>query len=98
MESNIIDLAKTYRENGWDEVNTALHALCKSESLWIIKQQSFTPRYHLNQSKLQANRNDTNMTEANFETFFNDWLVNIRNFSSQNFANNMNKPELYFES
>ena len=40
-------MAKTYRENGWDEVNTALHALCKSESLWIIKQQSFTPRYHL---------------------------------------------------
>ena len=38
------------------------------------------------------------MIEANFRNFFNDWLVNIRNFSSCNFANNMNKLGSHFEN
>ena len=38
------------------------------------------------------------MTEANFKKFFIDWLVNTRRLSSQNFANNINNPELHFEN
>ena len=80
------------------EVNIALHELCESENLWIIKYQNFKPRYHLNQSNLHPNCKGTNMIEANFKKFFNDLLVNIRNFSSRNFANNINKPGLHFEN
>ena len=53
-------------------VNNALHELCESENLWIIKHQNVKPRYHLNRSKLHPNRKGTNMIEANFKKFFND--------------------------
>ena len=90
IASNIINLAKTCRENGCDtiileilpkghklneksqEVNTALHELCESQNLWIIKHQNIKPRYHLNRSKLHTNRKGTNLIEANFTKFFND--------------------------
>ena len=51
------------------EVNNALHELCESENLWIIKHQNVKPRYHLNRSKLYPNRKGTNMIEANFKMF-----------------------------
>ena len=38
------------------ESNTALHELCESQNLWIIKHQNFKPQYHLNRSKLHPNR------------------------------------------
>ena len=80
------------------QVNTVLHELCESENLWIIKHQNFKPQYLLNRSKFHPNREGTNMIEANFKKFLNDRLINISNFSSRNFANNMNKPRLYFEN
>ena len=54
------------------EVNTALHELCESENLWIIKHQKMKPRYHLNQSKFHPNRKGTNMIETNFKKCFSD--------------------------
>ena len=81
------------------EVNTALLQLWESQNLWIIKHQNLKPRYHLNQSKLHPNSKvQIYMIEGNFKKFFNDFLVNIKNFSSRNFANNKNKSGLQFEN
>ena len=38
------------------------------------------------------------MIEDHFKNFFHNLLLNIRNFSNENFANNMNKRGLHFES
>ena len=51
------------------DINTALHELCESENLRIIKHQNVKPRHHLNRSKLHPNRKGRNMIEANFKNF-----------------------------
>ena len=80
------------------EVNTALHELCESENQWIIKHQSFKSQYHLNRNTLHPNYKGPNMIGDNFKKFFNDWLINTRNFGGQNFADNMKKPGIHFDN
>ena len=81
--SNIIDSAKTCKENGCDAIISGIWQWgdkfkeksqeFKSEKLWIIKHQNVKPQYRLNQSKLHPNRKGTNMIEDNnFKKFFND--------------------------
>ena len=54
----------------------------------------------MNRSKLHPNRKGTNIIEANFKKVLSERAVSrsIRNFSSRNFAYNMNKPRLHFEN
>ena len=80
------------------EVSTALHELCESENQWIIKHQSFKSQYHLNRNTPHPNHKGPNMIEDNFKKFFNDWLINIRNFGGQNFADNMKKSGIHFDN
>ena len=62
--------------------------------MWIIKYQNFKHRY---QTSIQI-AISTNTIESSFKKFFNDCLINIWNFSSRNFANNIDKPGLHFEN
>ena len=57
------------------EVNTALHELCGSEDLWIIRHQRVGPWYHLSWGKLHPGLKGAIMIEASFNFLFNDWLV-----------------------
>ena len=58
-------------------VNEKIKELCLEKDIYFLEHRNFSPKYHLNGSKLYPNKKGSCILAFNFLQYFNDtWLIN----------------------